>query len=95
MTHTVQVPAELAKEIVQRLDDLATEIDMRVAGHSAKVGEAAIRDRLWDACDRLRACPGYEDPEPADVDTSGADELDYDDETCWTDDLADTEDDTP
>ena len=44
MTHTVQVPAELAKEIVQRLDDLATEIDMRVAGHFAKVGEAAEDD---------------------------------------------------
>ena len=96
MTRTVQAPAELTTLECPSCHGLT---EARVGPWDPLVHRCPcgyqITESEWQPRPDPAAPASQEDDEPADVDTSGADELDYDDEPGWADDLADTEDDTP
>jgi len=55
----VSVPCDLAEEIHDYLQDLGDEMGMHIPADVAEYGEREMRNRLFEACARLRACPGY------------------------------------
>ena len=58
-SETVSVPSDLAEEIHDYLQDLGDEMGMHIPADVAEYGEREMRNRLFEACARLRACPGY------------------------------------
>jgi len=56
---TVQVPADLAEEIHERLADLADEMEIGIDGFEFVDADRAMIKGIRNACARLRACPGY------------------------------------